>query len=230
MRLLDAGGCSPRGLPWRGCSWGRARRRRRLIIPSCSLRSGGRRTDLGVWIDVHHPSRDELKASRSLLTRHPDRIARCTGPALGRFGYADSIRLFGLRRACECCEIRWPREAGGRPRCHLITGASRRGIFLGTRATEWLVDRSLGTQSFRERPGYLRRVGACREPANVFAFPLRRHAGDVIFRDRLRRGLRGVTRPSARICMGRWNHCPIAIDPMLMALFTLVWNGCWRHL
>ena len=112
----------------------------------------------------------------------------------------------------------------------MITGASRRGIFLGTRATHWLVDRSFGTQSFRERPGYLRRVGACREPANVLTFPLPRRAGDVIFLDHLRRGWRGVTRPSARICMGRWNRCSISIDPMLMALFTLVRNGWWRLL
>ena len=140
------------------------------------------------------------------------------------------MRLFGLRRAGGCCEIRRPGEADGWPRRHLITGASRRGIFLGTRVTQWLVDRSFGTQSFRERPGYLRRVGACREPANVFAFPLRRRAGDVIFRDRLRRGLRGVTSPSARICMGRWKRCSISIDSMVMALFTLVWNGWWRLL
>ena len=138
--------------------------------------------------------------------------------------------LFGLGRVGGCCEIRRPREAGGWPHCHWITGASRRGIFLGTRVTQWIVDRSFGTQSFRERPGYLRRVGACREPANVFAFPLRRRAGDVIFRDRLRRGLRGVTSPSARICMGRWNRRSISIDSMVMALLALVWNEWWRLL
>jgi hypothetical protein len=231
MRRLGVRWFSPSGLPWRGCAWGRARRRRRLLVPSCCPRSGGRRTDPGVWVDVHHPSLDELGASGPLFTRHPDCIARGIGPALGRLGYAGFMRLFGLRSVGGCCEIRRPREAGGRPHFQLIIGTSWRGIFLGDRATHWLVDRSFGTQSARERPGYLRRVGACREPANVFAVPLRRQrAGRVIFRDHLRRGLRGVTRPSARIRMGRWHGCSISMDPTLMALVTLVRNGRWRLL
>ena len=106
--------------------------------------------------------------------------------------------------------------AGGRRSCRWITGASWRGVSLGSRTTHWsidgsfgsrtthwFVDGSFGTQAFREGPGYLRRVGACREPPNGCAVSRHRHpAGRVVFRGGLRCNLVGA----------------------------VMRNGCWRFL
>ena len=76
-----------------------------------------------------------------------------------------------------------------------MTGASWRGVSLGSRITHWLVNGSFGTQAFRESPGYLCRIGACREPASVCVVPRRRNrVGRVVFRGGRRRNLVGAVR------------------------------------